>query len=120
MDAGLIRQGLVLLIKGGVFLARNRVIWVTFSSGKFIHDARLWMLLPGEVLKFGDTREIVVIGIVHHGDRLILRSVHSLMFKFQAAIGKFSEFEIKEFVDGPGVDHFRIGQGIFHVAVVGI
>ena len=51
------------------------------------------MFLPGQVFEFRDAGVCVVVRIIHDGHGLKLRLVQGLMFKLQAPIREFAEFE---------------------------
>src|SRR5687767_669372 len=68
----LVRQGLIPLIELSILRFRNWVIRVTFCHGVFVDDARLRMLLAGEMLELGHARVGVVVWIVDDGDGLEL------------------------------------------------
>src|SRR6266481_326343 len=87
---------LVLRISLRVLLSRNRVIGIAFSLRKFINDAGLAMLLPGEIFEFRDARVELLVGVINHGRRLVNRAVVRFVFEFQRAIGKLAKtiFEI--------------------------
>src|SRR6185369_12967578 len=97
-----IRQLLIFLVERLILLARHRVIGIALRTRIFIGDRRLRMLLPGQMLIFGNPG-VRHVGrrIVHHGDGLVPFLVKRLMIELEAAVGQLAEAEIEIFVDRP-------------------
>lgn len=63
------------------------------------------MALAGEMLEFGDAGVGVVVGVVDHGNRLVLGDAGQvLVFEAQGAVGQGAMAIIEVGVDGAGVD----------------
>src|SRR5436190_19255424 len=104
MDAGLFRQILILPVKFRIFPARDRVLRITCGARVLVHDARFLMFLSCQMLELGDACKGILIWIINHRYRLMLREVQGFMFKLQTTVGQWAKAELKKFVDRSAVD----------------
>ena len=107
---GLFSQRLVFLIKLGVFSAGDRVIRIAVRARKLINDAGFCMLLAGQMFELRHPGESIIVRVIDHRHRLIMRLVQGLVLKLEATIRKLSILVIKVFIDRPGEDQLH-GRG---------
>ncbi len=71
----------ILLVDCRVLGARNGIIRIAFRARKLVDDARLPVLLAGQMFELGHAGEGVVVRVIHDRDRLPQFLVVRLVFE---------------------------------------
>src|SRR5690349_9350003 len=115
-----IRQLLVTCIQLSVLFPRHRIVFIALRLRKLVNNARLRVLLPGEILELRHPSVELLVRIVDDRRGLINRYVVRFVLEFKRSVRQFSVTIIEIRINGTSIDHLAEGNIFLDFPVIAI